>query len=83
MKLKLNKCHICEKDFDNLEVHFYAIHDNIATNTDEEQPDLDDIHVSKNEQDDKLKEIDLEHEAPINETLVSSDLNLKNDSGRL
>ena len=54
MKLKLNKCHICEKDFDNLEVHFAAIHDNIATNTDEEQPDFDDIHVSKNEQDDKL-----------------------------
>ena len=77
MKLKLNKCHICEKDFDNLEVHFAAIHDNIATNTDEERPHLEEIHVSKNEQDDELKEIDLEHEEPINVTLVSSDLNLE------
>ena len=56
MRLKLNKCHICEKDFDNLEVHFAAIHDNITTNTDEEQPEVhDDKSVSKIEKDDELE----------------------------
>ena len=32
--MKINKCHICENDFDNLEAHFFASHI-IETNAEE------------------------------------------------
>ena len=38
--MRINKCHICENDFDNLEAHFIASHI-IETNTEENPSEND------------------------------------------